>query len=238
MTSHPDWWDEARPEIDEFLSGFTQKLAIRLSEPPEKIIRRKNPFLFRIRTNEDASQFADTAIAAYLSSSEETLFGKVIEDIAAVVCSHGRDGRKSGIAKIDLEYDEGLQRTLVQVKSGPNWGNSMQRDSLIRAFNAANTVLRQGGLTPVCIEGISYGKSERRDLGTHLRLTGDEFWDEISNSQGTGLNVMRLIGEHAGNGLYDLRAQAKVAMVRYLHETGIAVNGEMHWERLLALVMG
>ena len=237
MTTHPDWWDEARPEIDEILSVFTQELADRLSAPSRNIIRNKNPFLFRMRTNEDASQFADTAITAYLSSSEETKFGKVLERIAVVTCRKGRNGRESGITNVDLEYDEGATRTVVQVKSGPRWGNADARRALARNFNSTSAVLRQNGLTPICVEGICYGKSGIRDLGTHVRITGDAFWEEISGSPRTGLSIMQLIGEHAGNGLYERRAAAKVAMVRYLHESEIAVNGEMQWDRLLELVM-
>ena len=237
MSPQPQWWNEARPEIDDILSVFTQELADRLSQPSRNIIRGKNPFLFRMRTSGDASQFADMALSAFLSSSEETKFGKVLEKIAVVVCRHGRNGRESGIANVDLEYDDGSTRTVVQVKSGPRWGGASQRNALAQSFISTSATLRQNGLTPICIEGICYGRSGTRDLGTHLRITGNAFWEEVSGSPHTASNVLGAISSHAGNGLYEQRDNAKFAMLRYMHENGIAVNGEMQWDRLLELVM-
>lgn len=40
-------------------------------------------------------------IDAYLSSSEETIFGNILEDIAIIICSKAKQGYKSGIANID-----------------------------------------------------------------------------------------------------------------------------------------
>ena len=238
MTQFPAWWDEALPEIDGLLSGFTEKVEVRLRENPEKIFRRKNPFLYRLRGSENAVELADTIISAYISSSEETMFGTVMGKIAAVVCKYGKGGWSSGIAKIDLEYDEDGQRKIVQVKSGPNWGNSSQHGALRAAFTKATQTLRQSDLLVVCIEGISYGKTERRDLGTHIRYTGDAFWEEISGHPRTAENVMEVIGTHAGNGLLDVRAETHSNMVDYLNETEIAVSDEIDWDRLLSTVMG
>lgn len=46
-------------------------------------------------------------VDAFLSSSEETMFGNVLEGIAIDICSHAKGGRKSSTESIDLEYDEG-----------------------------------------------------------------------------------------------------------------------------------
>lgn len=176
---------------------------------------------------------------AYLSSSEETMFGNVLEEVAIAICANAKGGRKSGISNIDLEYDEGRTRTIIQIKSGVNWGNSSQHRALRTAFANATRVLRQGTRLEVrCVEGICYGRSEVKDRGTHIRLVGHCFWRDISDWDGTATGVMQLLGKHASNGLYDARRQACDRMVEFLRESGaVSDDGTVRWHELLNLVM-
>lgn len=48
------------------------------------------------------------------------------------------------IENIDLEYDRAATRTLVQIKSGPNWGNASQKRALQERFASATRTLKQG----------------------------------------------------------------------------------------------
>ena len=102
---NPPWWAEAEAEANAIVKDFTAKLEKKLCESPEKIIRRKNPFLFRVRAASNVQTLADMVINAYLSSSEETMFGHVLEDVVIAICKNAKNGRKSGIPNIDLEYD-------------------------------------------------------------------------------------------------------------------------------------
>lgn len=43
----------------------------------KKIMRRKNPYLFRAKAMNGAAQIIDAILAAFVSSSEETIFGNV-----------------------------------------------------------------------------------------------------------------------------------------------------------------
>lgn len=236
----PSWWAKAEQESDEVVEGFTAKLRDKLSESPEKIIRRKNPFLFRVRVVSDVQALTGMVIDAYLSSSEETMFGNVLEDIAIVICKYAKNGRKSGIANIDLEYDESNTRTIMQIKSGVNWGNSSQHRAQRAAFSAANRVLRQGNaqLHVRCVEGICYGRSQIVDRGTHFRIVGRCFWEDISDWEGTANAVMDLIGKHASNGLSGVREHARERMIDFLKNSD-AVNDDdtIIWDKLLDLVM-
>ncbi len=133
----PAWWSEVEQDADKTIIGFTDKLRKKLIESPEKIIKRKNPFLFRIRIVNDVDELADMILNAYLSSSEETMFGNILEEIAVSICKHAKGGRKSGIHNIDLEYDQNEIRTIIQIKSGMNWGNSSQQKTLRSSFETA-----------------------------------------------------------------------------------------------------
>ena len=117
-----NWWSEAEPAAHDALDAFGQKVRDKLIAHPKQIIGRKNPFLFRARTVNGAEELSDAIISAYLSSSEETMFGNALEEIAIAICAAAKGGWKSGIESIDLEYDSSVNtRTIVQIKSGPNW---------------------------------------------------------------------------------------------------------------------
>lgn len=236
----PSWWDDVEPAAKEAIEEFSGKLKNKLQLPPEKIITRKNPFLFRVRVVSSVHEYAGMVIDAHLSSSEETMFGNVLEKIAVTVCEYAKDGRKSGIPNIDLEYDQGQTRTIMQIKSGTNWGNSNQHNALKATFATATKVLRQGSpnLNVRCIEGICYGRSEIKDKGTHVRIVGNCFWEDISDWDGTAGMILELLGRHASNGLLDVRQEARTQMVDFLSESGVVSdNGSLRWDKLLELVM-
>ena len=239
-TQLPDWWSEAEPELREAIAGFPDKLRAKLATKPFAFVSRKNPFLFRIRGAQNAEELAWKVLDSVMSSSEETIFGDVLEDLAIIICKHARGGQKSGIENIDLEYtDPNGARVLVQVKSGVNWGNSSQQKSLREAFAKATTILRQRNrqLHVRCVEGSCYGPSEVLDKGTHERIVGYSFWEEISGWSGTADAVLDLVGEYAENGLHTSREAAHALIVNYLYEMGVAEEGVLHWNKLLRLVM-
>ena len=242
-TTQPDWWERATPAVHTAVQAFSAKVRAKITGNSvndwNKLIRRKNPFLFRARAADNADLLATTIINAFLPSSEETMFGNVLEEIAIAICKEGKNGRKSSTQSIDLEYDEHNRRTIMQIKSGPHWGNASQRRKLEDAFKAATKVLRQGADVHVrTVEGICYGPSGTKDMGTHIRIVGYDFWEDISGWTGTGKAVMDIIGEHAGNGLREVRKSAQADIVAHLKDTGVATaHGQVRWHRLLDLLM-
>jgi len=117
----PDWWDAAKSEIRELIRGSVDKIHNKLKIQPRTLVKRKNPYLYRLRGANSAHEFASAIVEAALSSSEETIFGEFFEEVAIVVCRHSLGGVKSSAEGIDIEYDtEDGVRTLVQVKSGRN----------------------------------------------------------------------------------------------------------------------
>lgn len=237
--SIPDWWNDVEPDIDACVVRFAEKIRQKLTVHPGKMIRGKNPFLFRARTTGNANGLVESIIAAYLSSSEETMFGHVLEDIVITICSKALCGWKSGIEGVDLEWNENSTRCIAQIKSGPRWGNASQRKKLVQSLQAATKVLRQGNmrLNVRCIEGICYGPDEEKDLGSHIRITGPSFWKTISGWEGTAGQVLDVIGKHSVNGLQEPKETASTRMVEYLEAHGvIGDGGAVRWEVLYNLL--
>ncbi len=235
----PDWWPLAEPEIHAAVADFVQWVRTKIANEPPRLLIVKNPFLFRARSPNNANELAGRLIDAFLSSSEETRFGDILEDIVVAMCRHAKGGRKSSTAGIDLEYDAGNIRTIVSVKSGPKWGNSDQRKRMVAHFQTASRVLRQGGRAePRCIEGICYGPSGISHLATHDRVVGHDFWEEVAGWREGGRIVLNIVGQHGGNGLADVRDTARREVVAYLERTGAATpSGHINWERFFDLVM-
>lgn len=247
----PSWWSKVEDDAHPILQGFTDKLRKKLSVHPRKIVERKNPFLFRIRVENDANEFARMVVDAYLSSSEETMFGIVLEQIAISICKNAIGGWKSSAEKIDLEYEKDSSRCVVQIKSGENWGNSSQKKAMRESFKQARKILSLGdpSIQIKCIEGICYGKSRVVYNGDHYKFVGNKFWTEISGWDGTSGAVFDLIGKHASNGLSRPRSEACNRLVLYLMDNNaivdeprnrkVAKQGDFRiaWNRLLEIVL-
>lgn len=243
MSDKPEWWELAEAEIDEAVIGFTEGLKDKLAElgdKPMSLLGRKNPFLFRIRGREKVDGFVWSMVDALLSSSEETKFGSIFEKCAETVCRYGKNGQKSGIEGIDLEYSEGTEkRVLVQVKSGKNWGNSSQKKQLKLNFEKASRVLKQGGsIKDVrCIEGISYGKRKQKHLGSHERIVGVAFWEEISGWDELYFALMATIGKHSGNGLQDAKGETVEKVANFMREKNLlGEEDKINWENLISFL--
>lgn len=234
----PDWWPNAEPHIHEAVEDFAAWARHKIATVPAYKLIEKNPFLFRARAPENAKQLADRLIDAFLSSSEETRFGDILEDIAIAVCRAAKGGSKSSSQGIDLEYDENGLRTIAQVKSSRNWGNSSQRKRLVSDFQAATTRLHQGGVRARCVEGICYGPSGSTHVGSHLKIIGNAFWFDISGWKRTGKEVFGIIEFHAANGLSDARNVARTGVVEYFRKTGCASKkGKIKWGKVYDLIM-
>ena len=236
---YPDWWRLAEPEVHAAVSEFATWMQDKVAAIKPRDLIVKNPYLFRARAPKDAEQLASRLIDAFLSSSEETRFGDILERVAIAICQKAKGGQKSSTNGIDLEYVDGQIRNIVQIKSSTNWGNKSQREKLVSDFQSATKTLRQGSGQVVvqAVEGICYGPSGRKDYGSHIRLVGNEFWHEISDWPDTGRAVLTIVGQHASNGLSDVIDEARSRVVAYLQRSGAASNGRIEWDRLFDIIM-
>jgi len=153
------------------------------------IIKRKNPYLFKAKNSQSASEFIKSVLDASLSSGEETTFGNFMEQIALFVCQQVYDGRKSGIKGVDLEFELDNVKHIVSIKSGPNWGNAGQIAQMLANFKTAQKTLQTSGGSKEFafkfVEGCCYGTDANPNKGTHYKLCGQDFWKLISGGSET-----------------------------------------------------
>lgn len=165
----------------------------------EKVLKRKNPYLFKAKYVLTAGEIVKGIVDAHISSNEETIFGDWLEGLAIFINKKVYDGRKSGIPNIDLEFEVDGIRNIVTIKSGPNWGNSSQIKKMITDFNTAKKTLRTSGskLSIVSVNGCCYGRDNNPDKGDYYKYCGQKFWEFISGDPNLYLDIIEPLGHKA-----------------------------------------
>lgn len=139
-----------KQEIIEFIENNIQKFHNRRLDSLaklklNKILKRKNPYLYKAKNIVIAQDLVKEILDAHLSAQEEGIFGDFLEELAIFICSKTYGGRKSSANGIDLEFERDGILYVVSIKSGPNWGNSRQISKMKDDFNKAKRILRTGG---------------------------------------------------------------------------------------------
>ena len=207
------------------------------------ILRRKNPYLFRAKHVVTASELVVGIMDAFLSSSEEKLFGDFLEGLAIFVSQQVCGGYESSAEGLDLEFVRDDTRFLVSIKSGPNWGNSSQKRALQEAFRRALAVQRQraSGLRLEAVLGICYGRTRTGFNGLYTQYTGQSFWHFLSGDASLYVDIIEPIG-HEAKRHNDYFEEKRVALVNRLTKEFVLGfcddSGNVDWPRLIEFNSG
>lgn len=164
------------------------------------VLKRKNPYLFKVKNIATAGDFIKTILEAYLSSQEETFFGGFLEGLAIHICNQVYQGHKSSAEGIDLEFEKDSSRYIVSIKSGPNWGNSSQIKKMKDNFRKAKRILGTNiasSQNVIAVNGCCYGRDNSPDKGEYLKLCGQRFWELISNNKNLYTDIIEPLGHKA-----------------------------------------
>ena len=149
-----------------------------------KILKQKNPYLFRAKNVLTAQDIIKGFLDAFLQSQEETLFGDFIEGLAIFVCDKVYGAKKSELTGIDLEFEKDGVMYIIEIKAGWNWGNSSQiRQLKINFESAKKLLLAKTDKKIVAVNGCCFGKDNKPDKGGYLKLCGQRFWELISGNE-------------------------------------------------------
>lgn len=164
-----------------------------------KILTRKNPYLFKAKNQNTAFDLVKSVLDAYLSSQEEGIFGDFLENLAIFICNRAFGGKKSTAEGIDLEFERDGSFYLVSIKSGPNWGNSRQIAKMREDFKKAIRIrgMNYQGLKTIAVNGCCYGKDNKPNKGDYLKLCGQRFWEFISGEENLYIDIIEPLGFRA-----------------------------------------
>ncbi len=205
----------------------------------EKILGRKNPYLFRAK-NLGPSEMIKSIADAFLSSNEETIFGDWLENLAIFVNHSVHNGWKSGIPGIDLEFDSDSVRYIVSIKSGPNWGNSSQVKKMKTDFISAIKTLRTSNnrMNVIPVNGCCYGKDRKPNKGDYFKFCGQDFWNFISGDPDLYKDIIISIG-HEAKLKNDEFFQNYMKIITLLQKDFLnnycLPNGSVNWDKIIEL---
>jgi len=165
----------------------------------EKILLRKNPYLFKAKNLQTSQDIVKVILDAYLSSQEETFFGEFLEGLSIFINEKVYSGKKSGAEGIDLEFDKDNIKYIVSIKSGPNWGNSSQIAKMKDNFRKAKRILgtNSSKINIVAVNGCCYGKDNKPEKEDYLKLCGERFWEFISGEKNLFTELIEPLGYKA-----------------------------------------
>ncbi|MCB9154752.1 MAG: cytosolic protein [Caldilineae bacterium] len=191
--------NEVTAFVNETITDFHSQRIKSLEGMSLDRLLRKNPYLFRAKNLTTAGELIASLLDAFLSSSEEKLFGDFLEDLAIFVATKTCDGHKSTSQGVDFEFiHEGIHY-VVSVKSGTNWGNSSQHAKLEQDLRNAVTRVKQSrhGANVQPVLGICYGKTRTSYVRGYLKVVGQNFWYLISHNPALYTDIVEPIGYKA-----------------------------------------
>jgi hypothetical protein len=180
---------------------------------------------------------------AYLQSQEETLFGNFLEGIAIFVCQKTFGGAKSrALVGIDLEFYKDGVYYIIEIKSGPNWGNSSQIKKMKDNFNNAKHILLQQNptLQIVAVNGCCYGVDNKPDKGDYQKICGQAFWELISDNDTLYIDIVEPLGHKAqeNNEAYFMEYYRRLNEFTVKFSQAFCDNYQINWHKLIAFNSG
>ncbi|MFH0774239.1 MAG: PmeII family type II restriction endonuclease [bacterium] len=201
-----------------------------------KILKQKNPYLFKAKNVLTAQDLIKGFLDAFLQSQEETLFGQFIEGLAIYVCDKVYGAKKSELTGIDLEFEKDNCIYIVEIKAGWNWGNSSQIKQLKSNFETAKKHLEEKTKKQImAINGCCFGKDRKPDKNGYLKLCGQRFWEFISDNDNLYIDIIEPIGHRAKQKNEDfLHAYSQIVNKLTLEfAQNFCNNGIISWEKLI-----
>jgi hypothetical protein len=207
-----------------------EKLSLR------KVLSKKNPYLYRALGVEKASEIVEQNLAAFIISSDETIFGNCFFEPIARIASGGKVSDAEGV-DFTVEFED--RYLAVAVKSGPNWGNRDQHKRQSTNFDSLRNRLYKIQKQFDPLVGQAYGRqsSEPTENSRFRRSSGQVFWREITGDSDFYLKIIRLMRDVPAKNRPKYRAMWDQAVNRFTAEfikDFCDCSGAVEWEKLVA----
>lgn len=230
--------DDVQEYVNENIVDFHQRRIKSLEELTLSKLLKKNPYLFKAKNILTAGQLIEGLLDAFLSSSEEKLFGDFLEGLAVFIASKTCGGHKSAATGVDLEFMNNGIHYIVSIKSGTNWGNSSQQNKLQQDLQKAAATIKQArfGANVQAVLGICYGKTRTSYLRGYLKVVGQNFWYLISENRDLYIDIIEPIGYRAkqhNDAFFDEKARVVNILTKAFIDDFCDNEGNIDWARLV-----
>lgn len=207
------------------------------------ILKRKNPYLYRAKAIQSASEIVESVLAATVSSSEETIFGNCFFEPLAIAASGGSKALAEGI---DIMIEDKEENTVyaIAVKSGPSVFNADSKKRQEQNFNAARKLAQQAKAIYEPIIGYCYGKKRSTGRGRptiYKELAGQDFWYELTGDPDFYVHIIDYMGNKPEKYLERYREsynKASNRLIKQFTEQFCKPDGSIDWDQLVRFNSG
>lgn len=209
----------------------------------KKIMKRKNPYLYRAKAMQNASEIVESVLTAFVSSSEETIFGNCFFEPIAIAASGGEKALAEGV---DIMYHDRETNTIYAyaVKSGPSVFNADSKKRQEQNFMAAAKLARQAKARFEPIIGYSYGKKKESGKGRpkiYRELAGKAFWEDLTGIPEFHKMIIKYMGtlpEQYVAAYKESYDKAANRLVREFSNLFCKDDGSINWDKLVEFNSG
>lgn len=221
--------------LDQF---YGRRLALFDKLKLKKLLQRKNPYLFRAMGITQPRELVTALLSAYLSSSDEGIFGGAFFEPVAIAVS---GGRKSITNSIDFELEVDGTVRAYEVKSGLSVFNARSLRRQIQAFEECRR--RLPGRAFEAVVGYAYGRRCAPPKGNRnfREVSGQSFWEEISGDSDLYKKILDLLARKADQHLATYKSAHDEASNRFIAEFQgefATPDGQIDWDKLLIFNSG
>ncbi len=229
--------------VNENIDDFHNRRISSLENLDLHKLLKKNPYLFKAKNITTAGDLISGLLDAFLSSSEEKLFGDFLEELAIFVAGKTYQGHKSSAQGVDLEFFRDNIHYVVSIKSGTNWGNSSQHKKLEEDLRNAIKRIKQShhALNVQAVLGICYGKTKTNYLHGYLKVVGQNFWYLISDDINFYQEIIEPIGYRAkehNDLFYEKKSKVVNRFTKKFLDEFCMPDGAINWFKLVEFNSG
>lgn len=208
-----------------------------------KVMKCKNPYLYRAKAMENASEIVESVLSAFVSSSEETIFGNCFFEPIAIAASGGNKALAEGI---DIMIQDNASNTIyaVAVKSGPSVFNVDSKKRQEQNFMAASKLAQQAKTRYEAYIGYCYGKKKDSGRGKpkmYQELAGKRFWTELTGDEDFYIKIIGFMGTLPEQYVASYKESYNKAFNRLVREFSndfCKDDGSIDWEKLVEFNSG
>ena len=223
--------------LEKFYSSLIAKIdGINIKD----IMKSKNPYLYRAKSMQTSAEIIDSILQAFVSSSEETIFGNCFFEPLAIAAS---GGSKSATKGVDFELYDASSNTkfFVAVKSGTSIFNSDSMKKQGENFEEAKRTLRTSGgrIGFEAIVGYAYGTKMETGKGRakiYEEVAGEEFWEMITGDKDFYIKIISYMDTLPEQYIDKYKISYSRASNRLIRDFSIAFcnpDGTINWEKLV-----
>ena len=204
----------------------------------KKIMGRKNPYLFKALHTERAYEIIEKIVTAYISSSDETIFGDKFFEPIAKKFSGGVVSPSEGV---DVAVETDTKYSAYAVKSGPNPFNSSAKKRQNDEFGSLRSRLLKLHKQFDPVLAYSYGRKQSppNEKKIYREVAGQVFWEELTGDPDFYIKMITMMRDIPKRHMERYKPKYDASLNRLIVEFSnefCRQDGSIDWEKLVTFV--